>query len=161
LSAAEPIVEQLALIKQRADPYSQNLVQFVVADLLDRGTFERHLAGLRDEHRRRRDAVARALERHAPPGLIQWKLPDGGLYFWCRLPARVNAATVMARARADSIAFVPGHPFYVDNAGDRELRLCFTSILPSRADDAAKRLVRSIMAVRRETTAAPPLAVIV
>src|SRR6185436_6295844 len=40
LAAAKPIVEQLALIKQRADPHTQNLAQFIVADLIDDGTFD-------------------------------------------------------------------------------------------------------------------------
>ena len=161
LSAAEPIVEQLALIKQRADPHTPNLLQSVVSDLIDDGTFDAHLVQLRTEHRRRRDALAAALQRHVPAGLLQWSLPDGGLYFWCRLPPRVNSATVLRRALAESITFVHGQPFYVDHAGDRELRLCFSSIPVARAEQLAKRLGRSVAAVRRETTGAPPLMAIV
>ena len=154
LSAAEPIVEQLALIKQRADPHTQNLAQYVVADLIDDGTFDEHLAGLRIEHRRRRDALAAALERHGAAGLMQWKTPEGGLYLWCRLAPRINAATVLARAAAESFTFVHGQPFYVDNAGDRELRLCFSSMPAPRADELARRLMRAIGVVRRDTTGA-------
>ena len=151
LSAAEPIIEQLALIKQRADPHTPNIVQLIVADLIEEGTFDEHLVQLRQEHRRRRDALGAALQRHAPGGLLQWTLPEGGLYFWCRLPARVNSAAVLARAETDSVTFVHGQPFYVDHAGDRELRLCFSNVPAARADEFARRLARSISAVRRET----------
>jgi DNA-binding transcriptional MocR family regulator len=161
LSAAEPIVEQLALIKQSADPHAPNLMQSIVADLIDEGTFDRHLIELRLEHRRRRDALAAALERHGASGYLQWTQPDGGLYLWCRLPPRVNSATVMKRALADSVSVVHGQPFYADHAGDRELRLCFSSVPIGRAEDLARRLLRAIAAVRRETGASPPLMAIV
>ena len=68
LSAAPPIIEQLALLKQRSDPHMANLNQLIVADMLADGTFDRHLADLRIEHRRRRDAVVSALERHRREG---------------------------------------------------------------------------------------------
>ena len=152
LSAAEPIVHQLALLKQRADPHMQNLVQLVVKDFLDDGTFDRHLVTLRDEHRRRRDAVVTALQRHHAADVLQWPRADGGLYLWCRLRPRVSAAAVLKRALAESVSFVQGKAFYVDHAGEKELRLCFSSIPAARADEVARRLVRSINAVRRETS---------
>ena len=135
LSAAESIVDQLALIKQRADPHMQNLVQLVVADLIEDGTFDHHLVELRNEHRRRRDAVVAALRRHRAEELLQWTVADGGLYLWCRLRPRLNAATVLKRALAESVAFVQGSVFYVDHAGEKELRLCFSSIAVGRTDE--------------------------
>jgi DNA-binding transcriptional MocR family regulator len=148
-------VEQLALIKQRADPHTQNLVQLIARDLLENGAFDQHLVQLRAEHRRRRDAIAAALRRHGADAVLQWPVADGGLYLWCRLPPRLNAAAVLKRALAESVAFVRGQAFYVDHAGDRELRLCFSSISVNRADEVARRLVRSITEARRELVGAP------
>jgi DNA-binding transcriptional MocR family regulator len=161
LVAAEPIVEQLAIVKQRADPHTPNLVQLVVKELIEDGTFDRHLAHLRAEHRRRRDAVLAALRRHQAETMLTWTEAEGGLYLWCRLRPRVNAATVLKRALAESVSFVHGQAFYVDHAGERELRLCFSSIPVAHADDVAERLVRSILTVRRETSGQPPLVAIV
>jgi DNA-binding transcriptional MocR family regulator len=152
LCAAEPIVEQLALIKQRADPHTQGLVQLVVADLLGDGSFDEHLKTLRAEHRRRRDAIVSALQRHGASGRLQWTVPDGGLYLWCRLSGRLSAASVLSRALAESVAFARGEVFYVDRAGDREFRLCFSSIPVTKADEVTRRLLKSIAAARRETT---------
>jgi DNA-binding transcriptional MocR family regulator len=160
LSAAPPIVEQLSLIKQRADPHAPNLTQFIVTELIEQGAFDDHLVQLRDEHRRRRDAIDAALRRHGAAGLLQWRLPEGGLYLWGRLPPRISATSVLARALTESVGFVAGHRFYTDNAGQRELRLCFSSIPAARADDVAQRLVKSIATVRQEATPAPPLAAI-
>src|SRR4029077_14790670 len=76
LSAATPIIDQLALLKQRSDPHPPTLNQLIVADMIVDGTFDRHLAALRPEHRRRRDALIAALERRGLQGKLQWAVPD-------------------------------------------------------------------------------------
>jgi DNA-binding transcriptional MocR family regulator len=144
LSAAPPIIEQLALLKQRSDPHMANLNQLIVADMVVDGTFDQHLANLRIEHSRRRDALTSALARHGANNLLQWTVPDGGLYLWCRLNGRVKTSSVLTQALAQSMTFVRGDAFYVDQAGERELRLCFTSVAPNQAEDVAKRLMRAI-----------------
>ena len=134
--------------------HTQNLAQFVIADLIEDATFDEHLVQLRAEHRRRRDALASALQRHGAASLLRWTMPEGGLYFWCKLGSRLQTAHVLARALAESVSFVHGEAFYVDHAGDRELRLCFSTVPPARADEVGRRLSRALTAARRET--APP-----
>ena len=46
LSAAPSIVDQMAIIKQRLDPHTQNLVQFAMATLIRDGSFDAHLRTL-------------------------------------------------------------------------------------------------------------------
>jgi 2-aminoadipate transaminase len=116
---------------------------------------------LRTEHRRRRDAMISALERHGAGGRLQWTVPDGGMFLWCRLAGKLKASSVYAQALAESVAFVPGEAFYVDQAGERELRICFSAAPPNRADDIAKRLMRAINTVRRDTTPSSQLVAIV
>src|SRR5262249_329238 len=155
LSAAEAIVEQLTLIKQRADPHTHNLVQHVVTDLLDDGTFDTHVADLRAEHRRRRDAVDGAVRKHAAD-LLHWRSAEGGLYLWCHLLGRASAARVAARALDASVAVASGQLFYADRAGDRELRVCFSSVPVARAADMAERLAKEVIARQPRHTAPPP-----
>jgi DNA-binding transcriptional MocR family regulator len=161
LFAAKPIVEQLAIIKQRTDLHTQTLVQNVVADLIEDGTFDQHLAQLRTEHRRRRDALASALQRHGAAGLLRWTMPEGGLYLWCRLAGRLQASHVLARALEESVSFVRGETFYVDHAGERELRLCFSTVSPARADEAGRRLSRALAAASRAAAPPPQLVAVV
>src|SRR5262249_49087905 len=161
LSAAPPIIEQLALLKQRSDPHMPNLNQLIIADMLADGTFDSHLTDLRTEHRRRRDAIMGALERHGAAGKLQWAVPDGGLYLWCRLSTRQKASQVQVQAQAEAIAFVRGEHFYVDHAGERELRVCFSCVPASRADDIARRLMRAINSTRRESQPQTPMVAIV
>ena len=139
------IVEQLALIKQRVDPHTQNLSQLAVADLIETGAFDAHIVGLRAEHRRRRDAMVKALRHAVPPGAMRFDVPEGGLYLWCQL--RVAARDVQQHAFRDRVVFVPGEAFYVDRGGAHHLRVCFTAQPADRAAFAAQTLARSVAVV--------------
>jgi DNA-binding transcriptional MocR family regulator len=144
LSAAPSIVDQIALIKQRLDPHTQNLVQFAMARLIRDGSFDEHLATLRREHARRCTAMLASIQRHVPTLALRFTRPAGGLYLWCRLMPGISSRALLDRALAAGVAFVPGHAFYPDAAGESELRICFSSVLPSAIDDAVKRLAKSL-----------------
>jgi DNA-binding transcriptional MocR family regulator len=145
LSAAPSIVDQIAIIKQRLDPHTQNLVQFAMAELIRDGSFDAHLQTLRAEHARRCTAMLHAIQRHFPPGALHFARPQGGLYLWCRVAAPISTRALLDRALASGVAFVPGHAFYPDPAGDSELRICFSSVLPAAVDDAVRRLGRALL----------------
>jgi len=144
IAAVPAIVEQLALLKQRIDPHTQNLSQFAVAELIETGAFDRHLGFLRGEHRRRRDAMVKALRTHVPAAQLRFGVPDGGLYLWCQLPSTVRAKDVQREVFRDRIVFLPGEPFYVDRGGAHELRVCYTAQPPERATPAARALAKAI-----------------
>jgi len=148
IAAAPSIVEQIAIIKQRLDPHTPNLVQMAVARLMHQGAFDAHLRGLRTEHAKRCTQMIAAIQRHMPAGSIRFARPTGGLYLWCRLGAGLSATALHERALAAGVTFVPGPAFYPDPAGDSELRLCFTSVLPATAEESIRRLARCIGEVR-------------
>ncbi|HJR59752.1 MAG TPA: PLP-dependent aminotransferase family protein [Vicinamibacterales bacterium] len=146
LCATPSIVDQMAIIKQRLDPHTQNLVQFAMARLIRDGSFDAHLETLRAEHARRCGQMLAAIQKHVRPGALRFARPQGGLYLWCRLAGGLNARTVLQEALARGVAFVPGDAFYPDPAGQSELRLCFSSVLPSAIDEAVKKLAPSLQA---------------
>jgi DNA-binding transcriptional MocR family regulator len=157
VGAARPIIDQLGLMKQQFDPQTQNLVQFVVSRLIERGLYDRHVAALRTEHRRRRDALVKALIKDAPPGGLHFEVPEGGIFLWCRLAAGVSARDVQQRALAQSVFFVTGHPFYTDGAGEREIRLCFSARPTEVAARAAKVIGGCVAAALEQGRRAEPV----
>jgi DNA-binding transcriptional MocR family regulator len=154
ISAVRPIVDQLALIKQQVDPHTQNLSQLAVCELIARGVFDQHILTLRHEHRRRRDAMAQALRQHVAGASLRFDVPDGGMYLWCQLPPHVRASAVRDQARHDAVELVTGEPFYVDQGGTHQLRICFTSEPTVRAEKAARTLARAIETTGREPSTA-------
>src|SRR4051812_22204549 len=156
ISAVRPIVDQLALIKQQIDPHTQNLSQMVVCDLVEQGVLNRHLSTLAAEHRRRRDAMVQALRQQVPPAQLRFSVPDGGMYLWCELPSTIRARAVQDHALHESVMLLTGDPFYVDQGGDHQLRICYTSQPASRATAIAETITRSlaVAAGERPTAAA-------
>ena len=61
---------------------------------------------------------------------------------WTRTSAR---RALLDRALAAGVTFVAGPAFYPDPAGESELRLCFTSVLPATIDEAVRRLAASLL----------------
>ncbi|MET9076578.1 PLP-dependent aminotransferase family protein [Streptomyces sp. NPDC004232] len=59
-------LDALVTAKRYADLGNGILTQLVLARLMDSGELERHLRHVRQRHRRRRDAMLRAIERHLP-----------------------------------------------------------------------------------------------
>lgn len=151
LSAAPSIVDQIAIIKQRLDPHTQNLGQFALARLIRDGSFDTHVKALRAEHAKRCGVMVGAIQRHVAPGAIRIGRPYGGLYLWCRLAQGVSARAVLEKALAQGVAFVPGDAFYPDPAGESEMRLCFSSVLPSAIEDAVRRLASLLPASTQAT----------
>lgn len=156
ISAVRPIVDQLALIKQQCDPHTQNLSQLVVCELIEHGVFDRHLVTLQAEHRWRRDAMVQALRQHVPPGALRFAVPDGGMYLWCQLESHVRARAVQEHALRESVTIVTGEPFYVDQGGANQLRLCYTSLASASAGRVAQTLARSLTAAARDATNEAP-----
>jgi DNA-binding transcriptional MocR family regulator len=128
LVAAEAIVGQLALVKQRTDAQTANLGQLVVAELIGGGRLDEHVRLLRAEHARRLAAMEAELERALPQRSLSYIRPEGGMYLWCRLPARMLARDLLERAIGAGIAFVNGDAFYTEDGGSGELRLCFAGV---------------------------------
>jgi 2-aminoadipate transaminase len=150
IGAARPIIEQLTLMKQQIDPQTQNLIQLVVARLIEDGDFDRHLTVLRVEHRRRRDSLIKALHRHLPQGALRFAVPEGGLFLWCRLQPGVRARAVQEHALRNSVSLITGEPFYGDGSGGHEVRLCFAARRPEVAALAARTIAASVAAATRE-----------
>ena len=140
LSAAPSIVDQIAIIKQRLDPHTQNLVQFAMARLIRERSFDAHLRTLRAEHARRCTQMIAAIQRHVPAGALRFARPQGGLYLWCRLASGISSRALLERALAAGVAFIAGHAFYPDPAGESELRLCFSSVTAEAGSEAIRRL---------------------
>jgi DNA-binding transcriptional MocR family regulator len=154
IAAAPSIIDQIAIIKQRLDPHTPNLVQFAIARLMRQGTFDAHLRTIRAEHAKRCTQMIAAIQRHVPLGALRFGRPAGGLYLWCRLGAGISAGALLDRALAAGVAFVAGPAFYADPAGDSELRLCFTSVLPDAMDESIRKLAKCLAEAQRLSASA-------
>lgn len=146
-------MNQLALIKGRQILFSGGLEQLALAELLENGTYESHLRGLREEHMTRLNLMKRALEQHMPARSLAFNLPLGGLHFWCRLQNGVASPQLFQLSLSKRVAVVSGEAFYADSgAGRHEFRLCFTSVPAGKIELGIKRLAEAVKAAESDSS---------
>jgi GntR family transcriptional regulator/MocR family aminotransferase len=111
------------------------LMQFALADLIDRGELDRHLRRQRRRYRRRRDTLLAALATAVPELVVQGAA--AGLYAVLRLPPDVNERAVLAAARARGIALEglggrpPGLVLGYANLPESGMRLAVEALVAS------------------------------
>jgi len=143
LVASPHMVKQLSLIKMRANLFTEGLQQLALASMIRDGSFESHVNTLRKAHAALRSTAIRALEGNFTYGELEWLVPHGGLYIWCRAkkPAAVEPALLHAEELGVTVA--PGRAFFADDPDDNCFRLCFTSLDAADLHDAIAILAKS------------------
>ena len=134
-----PLHPKLLQSKQAADLHTAAFNQRIVHQVIKDGFLERHIPSIRARYRVQRDAMDGALRAHMPAG-CEWRKPEGGMFFWLRLPAGCDAMALLPRAVEAGVAYVPGAAFYADRPDLRTLRLSFVTLAPADIDDALRRL---------------------
>jgi 2-aminoadipate transaminase len=134
LVAPPALYPKLLQAKQAADLHTPGFNQRVVHEVIKNGFLDHHVPTIRARYQRQCDAMAEALTRHMPAD-TEWQRPQGGMFFWLRLPAGCDALALLPQAVAAGIAYVPGSAFYAHAADARTLRLSFVTLAP---DDIAE-----------------------
>jgi len=124
-------VKSALAIKGNHDFGSSNLLQQLLARALGSDLYERHLAVLRNRYAQKAKVTRKALQQHFPPS-VRWREPEGGLYFWPRLPHPLTSGTrsrFFHEALRKEVLYVPGELCYADDRDRRkpnnEMRLSF------------------------------------
>ncbi|GIK56130.1 MAG: PLP-dependent aminotransferase family protein [Chloroflexi bacterium] len=143
--APAALVTKIGVVKEAADLESSALTQRAVAAYLDAGHLPGHLATLRREYGRRRDAMLAALYRYFPAE-ARWTEPQGGMFIWVELPEEMDAAVLLETAIAqENIVFIPGHAFTVPGRHIHNcMRLNFSNCSEEMIEDGIKRLAKII-----------------
>ena len=141
--APEVVISKLVQIKQGADLHTSTFCQYVAYEVARGGFLDRHVKVIRRVYGERRNAMLRALDRYAPPG-VRWTKPAGGLFLWATLPEGFDTVKLLDDAIAEKVAFVPGAAFYPTGGGERTMRLNFSYAAPDVIDEGIQRLCRVI-----------------
>ncbi|WP_114467662.1 PLP-dependent aminotransferase family protein [Pseudorhodoferax soli] len=159
LVAPPAIYPKLLQAKQAADLHSPSFNQRMVAQVMQDGFLARHVPTIRALYKSQRDHMLRALEREMPDG-VQWSRPVGGMFLWVRLPAGLDAVTLLPRAVERNVAFVPGAAFYADVPESNTMRLSFVTASTSQIDigiAALAQTIREAMETQRTGRPATPV----
>jgi DNA-binding transcriptional MocR family regulator len=121
-------VERLKFITSMAAP---SLQQWVVAEFLSSGGYDRHLKRLRARLAGQVESLRQAVSQCFPQGTrISW--PAGGHMLWIELPPKIDAMKLWRAARSEHISILPGPIFSAAGRYKNHIRLN-AGIAPSDA----------------------------
>lgn len=126
---------------------TSTLTQWVVAEFLRGGHFDRHLVTVRNQCRLRRDRLVDALREHCAS--LGFLLPSGGYYVWAQLPSGLPVADVVPTAQQAGVVVRPGRHFSPEDRETGHLRLCFAAPNIRHIPEGIRRLAAGIELVRR------------
>ena len=144
--APKSVYGKLTQAKQAADLHTPSFNQRVVAEVIKDGFLDRHVPTIRAMYKAQRDVMLVALEREMAGLDVQWTRPVGGMFLWVKLPAGMDAQALLAKAVERNMAFVPGAPFYADNAEINTLRLSYVTVSAEQINQGIKSLADAIKA---------------
>lgn len=119
------------------NPYTSALVR----ELIENGNLDANISRLRNEYGRRLRAVDDALQAHL--AAAEYVLPDGGFFFWVRLPG-IDASDLRRKARDFNVDFRQGLLFSSQSGLNEYLRLSFCFYKPDEIEEGIVRLAKCI-----------------
>jgi DNA-binding transcriptional MocR family regulator len=132
--------QRLVRVKQAADISTPGLNQRAIHLMLERGIMAQQLERNNREFYRRRNAAIEAARRHLPPS-AQWRIPQGGLYLWVRLPNNgPTAAELYIPAIQKGVGYAIGNVFYPNHPDAYSMRLNYGAHRPADIELGFKRL---------------------
>jgi len=137
--APHGVREKLVLAAESAVLCPSNYAQLTVSEYLATQPWREQIKVFREVYRERRDALLESLQVYMPEGTT-WTIPAGGFYSWLTLPTGLDATSMLPRAVAALVAYVPGTGFYVDGQGRQNLRLSYCYPEPDRIREGVRRL---------------------
>ncbi len=139
---AEPrIVQRLNFM--RFDNGASPFVHHTVLAYLEGGTYDSHVARLREIYQERRDASAQALVEHCEP-YVTFRTPAGGFFHWLQLRSGLDARAVFEAGQRHGVAVTPGPSYYPNGGGQDRVRLVYSALTPDELREAVARVGRAL-----------------
>ncbi|MBI3522893.1 MAG: PLP-dependent aminotransferase family protein [Chloroflexi bacterium] len=138
------VIKRMAAAKQTMDSSTGTLGQRVVVEFHRRGGVAAHVDKLRALYGAKQARGRAALQRvFGDAKGVSWNDPQGGFYFWLKLPQGMSARTLLGLALEEGVAFVPGDAFAIEQDHGSALRFSISAPTLDRIDEGVTRLRRA------------------
>jgi GntR family transcriptional regulator/MocR family aminotransferase len=142
IAAPVAFIDAVAHGVSLTDGMGNTVTEDAVAELMSEGELRRHARKVTQVYATRRRAFATTLEETLG-GLVDFRVPGGGLAFWLRFPELAVLDRIEANAPVAGLRFASSHSFMTTPDAPRGLRLGFASLTEAEARTALKGLARA------------------
>jgi 2-aminoadipate transaminase len=126
----------------------------VVCGMIESGDLDVHLQKLVSTYRQRLVRMDALLKEHLPS--VTYTAPQGGYFFWARLPASVNAVEFRKQARLLHVDVRPGPLFSCEGGLQNYMRLCFAYYDEEQMGQGVLRLRECFKTIKGPSQAVNP-----
>lgn len=116
------------------NPFTSAIVRFII----ESGHLEQNISKLISIYRSRLAVMEIALRQYLPDSVFT--IPQGGYFFWVRLPGSINAQELQEKAKAFKVGFRPGVRFSSAGGLQDYIRLSFSFYKPEQIQEGLRRL---------------------
>ena len=143
--ADKEIIRMLETAKQASDLHSNIFAQYLISDYLQNNDLDKHIEKIKKLYKEQATTMVEAMKEYFPSN-IKFTIPKGGMFTWVTLPEGESVLRLFDKAIAKNVAFVPGHPFYVNPHPDKvnTLRLNYTNADSETIKTGIKRLSEAL-----------------
>ena len=136
-------VKMLETAKQASDLHSNIFGQYLISDYLYNNDLDVHIEKIKDLYKKQANAMVEAMKEFFPEN-VKYTIPKGGMFTWVTIPENKSVLDLFDRAIKKKVAFVPGHPFYVNPQNVNTLRLNYTNSDEETIRTGIKRLAETM-----------------
>jgi DNA-binding transcriptional MocR family regulator len=131
--------EKIQNLKAGTTVSTSSLDQYVIAEFIETGSFERHLRRLRAVLEKNMIRTAIAIQKHFPQN-TRLSVPVGGSLLWVQLPSGIDGLKVHQKALDHHIAVIPG--VVCSNSGffDDHIQISFGMPFTPQVEDGITKL---------------------
>lgn len=122
------LIHDFTKIKHTSDISSSGLIQRSLDQYFRSGKWDEHLQYMKEIYKGKYEFMLSRLDKLDKYG-IKFNKPNGGLYFWIKVPAHCSANTLYKACKKNGLKFIPSSIFYdIDNKNkDSFIRLSFAA----------------------------------
>ena len=141
--ADKEIIKMLETAKQASDLHSNIFGQYLISDYLYNNDLDKHIEKIKKLYKSQAQAMVSAMNEYFPPG-VKFTQPKGGMFTWVTIQEGKDVLQLFDKAIQKKVAFVPGHPFYVNPKTVNTLRLNYTNADSLTINTGIKRLADAL-----------------
>ena len=144
MALPQALRQKVLIAKQAGDLHTSTFNQFVSHYYLESGRLQDNLPRIQDSYRLRGTTMMEELEKHIPPGVLEYNKPEGGMFLWAKMAEGVDTYKLVQKAIDEKVVFVPGQPFFPDAKRGTYLRISFSTPTPDEIKEGVQRLSRAL-----------------
>ena len=115
VTAPADIIQKMVIAKQVEDVHTNIFFQMLCHRFIDEYDLDAHIAGIRKLYGQKCSLMLSELDKNLAPD-VKFTRPEGGLFIWCTLPARISQPDFVKKALNRKVAVVPGSTFCCDES---------------------------------------------